>query len=60
MPTGAVLFLIVGEALILTIKKAITEGRLKGITLPGGKKQQCISLYVDDFSFMIRGGKVCG
>ena len=28
---------------------------MKKITLPGGKKQQSISQYVDDSSFMVRG-----
>ena len=51
------LFLILWEALIHTIKKAVKEGQLKGITLPGGIKQQCISQYADDSSFMVRGEK---
>jgi hypothetical protein len=36
-------FLIVGEVLIQLIIKAISEGRLKGIILPRGNKQQNIS-----------------
>jgi hypothetical protein len=48
-------FLIVGESLIKLITKVISEERLKGITLPGGKKQQNISQYADDYSFMVRG-----
>jgi hypothetical protein len=47
----------VGEALTQLITKAIAEGRLKGITLPGGNKQQSISQYADDSSFMIRREK---
>jgi hypothetical protein len=38
-----IFFLIVGEVLIQLIIKAISEGRLKGITLPRGNKQQNIS-----------------
>ena len=56
-PFAAYLFLIVGEALTHTIKKAVKEGRLKGITLLGGIKQQCISQYADDSSFTVRGEK---
>lgn len=46
-----------GVALTHTIKKAIAEGRITGITLPREKQQQCISQYVDDSSFMVRGDK---
>ena len=35
-PLAPYLFLIIGEALTHTIKKAVEEGRLRGITLPGG------------------------
>ena len=56
-PLAPYLFLIVGEALTHTIKKAVTEGRLRRITLPGGHKQQSISQYADDSSFMVRGEK---
>ena len=56
-PLAPYIFLIVGEALTHTIKKAVKEGRLKGISLPGGIKQQCISQYADDSSFMVRGEK---
>ena len=56
-PIALYLFLIIEEALIHTIKKAITKGKLKGITLPGGKKQQSISQYADNSSFMVRGEK---
>ena len=38
-PLAPYLFLIVGEALTHVIKKAIKEKRLRGVTLPGGKKQ---------------------
>ena len=51
------LFLLIGEVLTHIIKKAVAKGRLKGITLLGGKKQQCISLYADNSSFMVRGEK---
>ena len=51
------LFLIVGEVLTHIIKKAVKEGRLEGITLPGGIKEQSISQYADDFSFIVRGKK---
>ena len=37
------IFLIVGEALTNMVKKTVTERRIRGIFLPGGKKQQCIS-----------------
>lgn len=33
------------------------EGQVLGVTLPERKKQQCISQYADDFSFLVRGGK---
>ena len=56
-PLAPYLFLIVGEILIHMIKRAVEEGRLKGVFLPGGKKQQCISQYADDSSFMVRGTK---
>lgn len=38
-------------------KKIVGEGRLRRITLPGGQKQQSISQYANDSSFMIRGEK---
>ena len=53
-PLAPYLFLIVGEALTHVIKKAIKEKRLRGVTLPGGKKQQSIAQYVDDSLFMVR------
>ena len=56
-PLAPYLFLIVGEALTHMIKKAVTEGRIRGVFLPGGKKHQCISQYADDSSLMIRGVK---
>ena len=56
-PISPYLFLLVGDVLTHIIKKAVAEGRLKGITLPGGKKQQSISQYTDDSSFMVRGEK---
>ena len=56
-PLAPYLFLIVGEALTHTIKKAVKEKRLRGVVLSGGKKQQCISQYTDDSSFMVRGDK---
>ena len=56
-PLAPYLFLIVGEVLTHIIKKAVAEGRLRGIYLPGGRKQQCISQYADDSSFMVRGEK---
>lgn len=49
--------MIVGEALIHVFKKAVSKGRLKGVVLPGGKKQRYISQYADDSSFMIKGEK---
>lgn len=54
-PLAPYLFLIVEEVLTHVIKKAIKENRLKGITLHGGEKQQNISEYTDDSSFMVRG-----
>ena len=56
-PLAPYLFLIVGEALTQLITKAVEEKRIKGITLLGGKKQQSISQYADDSSFMVRGEK---
>ena len=37
-PLVPYLFLIVGKVLTQGIKKAITEGKLRGITLPGGRR----------------------
>lgn len=37
--------------------KVVAEGRIKGITMQKGNKQQCISKYVDTSSFIIRGDK---
>jgi hypothetical protein len=51
------LVLIVGEILTHMIKKAVEEGRLRGVFLPRGKKQQYISQYADDSSFMVKGAK---
>ena len=45
------------EALTQLITKDIFEGRLKDISLPGGDKEQNISQYADDSSFMVRGEK---
>lgn len=42
-PLAPYIFLIVGEALTHTMKRAVSTRRLKGIFLPGGKKQQSIS-----------------
>ena len=56
-PLAPYLFFIVGEALTHVIKKAIMNGRLRGITLPRGRRQQNISQYADDLSFMVRGEK---
>ena len=56
-PLAPYLFLIVGEALTHTVKKTVAEGRLRGLVLPGGTKQHCISQYADDSSFMVRGEK---
>ena len=56
-PLAPYLFLIVGEVLTHIFKKAIGEGRIRGVVLPGGKKQQCISQYADDSSFMVKGDK---
>ena len=56
-PLAPYLFLMVGEVLTHIIKKAIAEGRIRGVVLPGGKKQQCISQYADDSSFMVKGEK---
>ena len=41
-PLAPYLFLIVGEVFTHIINKAAAEGRLRGIYLPGGRKQQCI------------------
>ena len=49
--------LIVGEVLTHMIKKAVSEGRLRGITLLGGNNQQSISQYAGDSFFIIRGDK---
>src|ERR1700738_497744 len=56
-PLSPYSFLIVGEALTHIIKKAVREKRLRGVVLPGGKKQQCISQHANDSSFMVRGEK---
>lgn len=57
-PLAPYLFLIVGETLNHIIKKAMREGRIHGVKLPGGK-QQCISQYADDTSFLIKREKSC-
>ena len=49
--------LILREILTHMIKKTVAEGRLRGVFLFGGKKQQRISQYADGFSFMLRGTK---
>ena len=46
-----------GKHLHIWLKKTVTEERIKGVFLLGDKKQQCISEYVDDSLFMIRGVK---
>ena len=51
-PLAPYLFLIVGEALTHTVKKAVAEGRLRDLVLPGGTKQHYISQYADDSSFI--------
>lgn len=51
------LFLIMGEVLMYIIKKVVAKGRMKGITLPGSKKQQLISQYDDNFSLKAKGDK---
>lgn len=56
-PLAPYLFLIVGEVLTRVIKKVLAERRLRGIALLGGSKQQNISQYVDNLSFMMRGDK---
>jgi hypothetical protein len=56
-PLAPYLFLIVGEILTHIIKKTVNDERLRRVFFPGGKKQQCISQYADDFSFMVRGAK---
>lgn len=56
-PLAPYLFLIIGEILTHIIKKVVTEGRLRGVVLPGGKKQQSVSQYVHNSSFMVKGGK---
>lgn len=45
------------EVLTHIIKKACAEGRLRGVSLPGGAKQQNVFQYVDDFFFMVRGDR---
>lgn len=39
------------------VKNAVTEGRIRGVLIPGERKQHCISQYAGDSSFMIRGVK---
>ena len=56
-PLAPYIFFIVWEVLTHLIKKAEAEGRLRGISLPGGRKQQSISQYTDDASFIVRGEK---
>lgn len=56
-PLTPYIFLIVGEVLTHVIKKVVKEGMLRGVYLPGGKRQQNISQYADDSSFMVRGDK---
>ena len=56
-PLAPYIFLVVGEVLTHLIKKAEAEGRIRGITLPGDRRQQSIIQYADDSAFMIRGEK---
>lgn len=56
-PIAPYLFLVVGEVLTHIIKKVVVKERLRGITLPGRKKQQSISQYANDSLFMVRGDK---
>lgn len=51
------MFLIVGKMLTHIVKKAIMEGRIRGITLLGGKKQHSISQFANGSSFMVKGEK---
>ena len=57
MPSSAVLILDSWKGTYSHHKKKIAEGRIRGVVLLGGKKQQCISQYADDSSFMIKGEK---
>lgn len=56
-PLTPYIFLIVEEALTHMIKKAVKDGRLKGIVLPIRIKQQSISEYANESFIMIRGEK---
>ena len=47
-PIAPYLFLILGEPLTHIIQKTVIKGILRGITLPGGKKQQ--STLVENLS----------
>ena len=51
------LFLIVGEVFTHLVKRAEAEGKIHGISLPGGRRHQNIIQYADDSAFMIRGEK---
>lgn len=51
-------FLIVVDIFNHIFKKALGKGRILGVRLPGGK-QQCISQYAKDSSFLIQGEKTC-
>lgn len=39
------------------VKNAVTEERIRGVLIPGERKQHCISQYAGDSSIMIRGVK---
>ena len=56
-PLAPSLILIVGKSLTHMIKKVVREGRLKRVALLGDRKQQYISQYTNDSSFMVRGGQ---
>lgn len=51
------LFFIVGEAFNHVIKKVVTKGRFRGLTLPSGKNQHFIPQYANNSSFMVKDDK---
>ena len=55
-PLAPYIFLIVEEVLTHIIKKAVLEGRIKGISLPQGE-QQSILQYLNNILFMMRREK---
>jgi exonuclease III len=56
-PVAPYLFIIAAEVLNIMVMAEMVAGRVKGIELPFGNRQQIIAQYADDTSFTLRGEK---